>query len=220
MGGWCRAATLGLSIVLASWTFGGRGRAAVPAGPLTIVTFGTSVTKNGGWQRQLEAALSDCLKRAVSTVIVAKVGETTRWALTQLDAVEKAKPDIVLVEFAGNDASLHRGFSLSESASNMEKVLKRLQALDPAPRLVVMGMNPGHGPRYWIRSWLPQYVAAHRDVAVRLGVEFVDHRPNWEALPPDVLKRAIPDGIHPDPAVAAQIIVPTLVRLLSRGQCA
>ncbi len=197
--------------------------AAGPGGaqerPLTIVTLGTSLTARGGWQPALEAEIARCVGRPVAVPIVARSGETSRWGLGQVEAVLAHRPDVVLVEFATNDAALQRWMSLDESVRAMRAILERLLARTPRPRVIVMGMNPVLRLRGAVRPWLDDYVAAHRDLAQALGAEFVDHGPAWRALDRRALDRAIPDGVHPDPAMAARVMVPTLAARLAGPDC-
>ena len=182
--------------------------------PLTVVTFGTSLTARGEWQETLRDRLGACLHRPVEMRIVARSGVTSEWALTHVEAVAAARPDVVLVEFAHNDAALNRWISLGRSRENMRSVLSNLNALSPRPRVVNLGMNPVHGLRGWIRPRLGLFIGEHRRIAVRSGAEFLDLRPSWTRLGSSGLRQLIPDGVHPVPAAAQDIIVPRLVDLL------
>lgn len=188
------------------------------AAPLTVVTVGTSLTSRGGWQEALERQLSVRLVRPVSVRIVARAGETSLWGCANLEAVVALKPDVVLVEFATNDAALQRRLSLGRSLAAMRTILERLLSLTPRPRVVVMAMNPVSGLRGLVRPRLKAYTAAHRDLARALGAEFLDHRPAWHRLGRAARARAIPDGLHPMAAEAAAIMVPALVEHLGRPQ--
>lgn len=116
-------------------SFGGH---ADGAQPLKIVAFGTSLTARGGWQPALETRLAACLQRPVKVEIVAKSGETSLWALTQVDRVVAAQPDIILIELYANDATLHRFVSLAQSRKNIGDILDQLQQRLPQARIIVM----------------------------------------------------------------------------------
>ena len=188
--------------------------------PLTIVALGTSLTARGGWPLPLEAALERCLHRPVAVRVVARSGQDSTWGVSALDQVAAQRPDVVLVEFAVNDAALHHWIGFERSRRNMQAILDRLADLNPRPRVFVMAMNPVSGLRGALRPSLDRYAAMHRDVAQAAGAGFIDHGPAWRALAPDALARAIPDGTHPDPAVAARIMVPALVRTIAGEACA
>ncbi|MBB4571979.1 hypothetical protein GGI59_000988 [Rhizobium lentis] len=183
------------------------------------MAFGTSLTARGGWQAGLEAKLAACLQRPVRVESVAKSGETSAWALTQLDRVVAEAPDIILIELYANDATVHRFVSLAQSRRNIGEILDQLHRRLPRARIIVMAMNPFSGLRGLIRPFVGSYIAAHQAEARKRGLEFVDHRQGWERLSPDDLAAAIPDGAHPRPDVAARIIVPTLVGHIAGRDC-
>lgn len=187
---------------------------------LKIVALGTSLTARGGWQPALEEALARCLSRPVEIATVAKSGATSDWAAANVGAVVAAHPDVVLVEFYANDAALNRFTSVARSRANMEGVLDTLRSSLPRARIVLMGMNPMHGLRGTIRPFIESYAEAHRTLALSKALSFVDFRPIWRRRGDAWLSQAIPDGTHPTPAAAAEIMVPTLVAELSGGPCA
>ncbi|MBY5387404.1 SGNH/GDSL hydrolase family protein [Rhizobium leguminosarum] len=186
---------------------------------LKIVAFGTSLTARGGWQPALETELAACLQKPVKVESVAKSGETSLWALTQIDRVVAEQPDIILIELYANDATLHRFVSLAQSRKNIGDILDQLQQRLPQARIIVMAMNPFSGLRGLIRPFVDSYVSVHEAEAQKRGLEFVDHRPNWERLTPDDLATAIPDGVHPLPDMASKIIAPELVKRIAGNHC-
>jgi lysophospholipase L1-like esterase len=187
--------------------------------PLKIVAFGTSLTARGGWQPALETGLAACLQRPVKIESVAKSGETSLWALTQIDRVVAEQPDIVLIELYANDAALQRFVSLAQSRKDIGEILDQLRQRLPQARILVMAMNPFSGLRGLIRPFVGSYISAHQAEAEKRGLEFVDHRPNWQRLTPGDLAAAIPDGAHPLPDIASEIIVPELVKHIAGGDC-
>ncbi|MDF2809083.1 MAG: lipolytic protein family [Microvirga sp.] len=186
---------------------------------LKVVAYGTSLTEHGGWQEALQERLVECLKQPVTVATVAKSGAGSDWAATVVNHVVAEKPDVVLVEFATNDAALQRFISLKQSVANMNGILLRLQAETPPPRIFVMAMNPIHGMRGWVRPFLADYEAAHERLARDLGASFIDHRPAWARLSKDELHRAIPDGSHPAPEVTIPLIVPTIADAIAGSDC-
>ncbi|EJT04685.1 G-D-S-L family lipolytic protein [Rhizobium sp. CCGE 510] len=177
------------------------------------------MTARGGWQRSLETGLAACLQRPVKVATVAKSGETSLWALTQIDRVIAEQPDIVLIEVYANDAALQRFVSLAQSRKDIGDILDRLRQRLPQARIIVMAMNPFSGLRSLIRPFVGSYISAHEAEAQKRGLEFVDHRPNWQRLTSGDLAAAIPDGAHPLPDIASKIIVPELVKHISAGNC-
>jgi acyl-CoA thioesterase-1 len=189
------------------------------AEPLKIVTLGTSLSARGGWQEPLRHSLGACLNKDVTVVNLAKSGMTSDWGLTQLDKIVAERPNIVLVEFAVNDADVTEFMSLKHSAANMAEIVSRLRESETRPSVYVMAMSPVSGLRGMIRPFLGQYEEMHAAVARKLGAGFIDHRPAWTRLSGEELDEAIADGVHPDPAATGRVIVPGLVRALAATGC-
>jgi len=189
------------------------------ASELKIVSFGTSLTDIGGWQPALQKQLSFCLKREVKVTKVAMSGATSYWAKAHLDSVVAEKPDIVLIEFYANDATLHRFVSVAASRKNMAYILDELQKRLPGARIITMAMNPFSGIRGAVRPFVDDYIEAHKQEAQNRHLEFVDFRGLWMQLSPAERGRAIPDGAHPKPEVATRIIIPELVNRISDPVC-
>lgn len=173
---------------------------------LTIATFGTSLTESGGWQMPLQEKMRACLDRPILVTNRAKSGETSRWGLRNIDVVLTDEPDIILIEFAANDAALDRLISLSTSIENMRAIIAAFRAHKESAIIVVQAMNPIWGSRRWVRPYLDDYRSAHARLARELGVGFLDHRPLWAAFPEDEIRRIIPDGAHPLPELSARMI--------------
>ncbi|MFZ5678094.1 MAG: SGNH/GDSL hydrolase family protein [Pseudomonadota bacterium] len=186
---------------------------------LKIVTFGTSLTARGGWQEPLREALSACGNAEVTIVNLARSGMASDWGVTQIDKVLAEKPDVVLVEFAVNDAALDRFLSLAASGANMEEIVTRLKAGESKPAVYVMAMSPVSGLRGWIRPYLAQYEERHAEIARKLGVGFIDHRPAWARLSADEIATAIADGTHPHPGTAGRVMLPGLMQALAGPDC-
>ncbi len=186
---------------------------------MKIVTLGTSLTARGGWQEPLRRALSACRGGEVTIVNLAKSGMASDWGLTQVDKVLSERPDVVLVEFAVNDAALNRFLSLGDSGANMETIVTRLKAGESRPAVYVMAMSPVSGLRGMIRPFLGDYEELHAEIASRLGAGFIDHRPAWAALSADEISTAIADGTHPDSETAGRVMLPGLMRALAGPDC-
>ena len=116
-------------------------------------------------------------------------------------------------------AALDRWMSTSTSRGNFARILDGLRAGAPDARIVVMAMNPISGLRGWMRPFLSSYIAAHREESEKRGLDYIDFGPAWQALPPDELEAAIPDGLHPKPQVAGEVMAPLLANLIAPRSC-
>lgn len=91
--------------------------AAARPDPLRITAFGSSLTHRPDWPDRLAARLERCLgtTRRVEIARVSAGGAGSAWGQAQVAAVIATRPDLVLIEFAINDADLRNGISLERS---------------------------------------------------------------------------------------------------------
>lgn len=185
-----------------------------------IVVLGTSLSAPPQtWPAALALALDTCRGGTASVVPVAGPGRGSDWGLGQIARVVDAAPDVVLIEFAINDADLRDGLSARHSAENHRRVVAGIAAALPRARIALMTMSPAQGPRGWIRPFLPARYAAQHDLATELGIGLVDLYPRWMAMSRP-WKEIAADGLHPDPVVAEAVIVPVLAAYLGGPDCA
>jgi acyl-CoA thioesterase I len=185
---------------------------ALPAeGPVRIVALGTSLTARGPWPDRLAERLAACLGHPVEIRRVARPGATVAWGQepAQVAAVAEAAPDIVLVEFAINDADLRDGLPRAEADARSRALLAALADALPEAAIVEMTMSPARGLRGLMR---PGLAARYADVVARAEARegaLVDLHARWLRLPRDA-RGLDADGLHPDPELAAGVIVPAL----------
>jgi lysophospholipase L1-like esterase len=185
--------------------------------PLRIVTLGTSLSARGDWPERLADRLGACLGHPVEIARVARPGANVTWALdaARLAAVAAARPDVVLVEFAINDADLSDGLPRAEADRRTRALLDRLEGATEGAAVVEMTMSPARGLRGVLR---PRLAAHYADAVARAegaggarGV--VDLYRRWLRLPRGA--RGLGDGLHPDPGLAAAVIAPALAAYLA-----
>src|SRR3546814_6044973 len=111
--------------------------AAAEARAFKVVTFGTSITARGGWQEPLAAALSDGLARPVEIVKIGGPGQASDWGLANAERVGALKPNLVIVEFAINDADLRHWMGLDASRANTTALIRRLRRESPGARIKI-----------------------------------------------------------------------------------
>jgi lysophospholipase L1-like esterase len=181
---------------------------------LRVVSFGTSLSAGGGWQVDLCARLQRELARDVAVMIHAKPGASSAWGVQTVANVAALNPDLVLLEFAINDASLLRGVSLGQSQANLVQMVTALQSNAPRRQIMLMTMNPAFGMKGMVRPLLGRHYALCRQVATDLQLGFVDLGAEWAKLPARELRHAIPDGLHPTPEAGRKVIVPPLAQAI------
>lgn len=181
-------------------------------GPVTIVFMGTSLTAGDPWPDRVAALLETCLKHPLRAFRIAQGGATSAWGLDQVDVVIAKAPDLIVLEFAINDADLRRGLSTSESYETHRALIARLKQALPEAQVILMTTNPATGLRRLLRPRLAAYYALYRDLAAEMDLGLIDLYPRWLALPQAA--RGLKDGVHPSAESVAVIIVPTVTTYL------
>lgn len=183
--------------------------ALLPEGGLHIVTYGTSLTALYSWPDDLALRLETCMNRPVRITRVARPGAGSDWALTRLEEVRAAGADLVVMEFAINDADLTDGASFTRARSNHETILDSLTADTP---VILMTMNPVTGIKRLSRPALGRYYGLYSDLAERFETGLLDLAPRWRVVLDD--GGVLPDGLHPNETDASGVIVAPLAAMI------
>jgi lysophospholipase L1-like esterase len=187
---------------------------ALTAGPLRMTVFGTSLSAPPQtWPDALAAQLATCWRSPVVMTRVVGLGMGSAWALDQVEQVRATKPDLILVEFAINDADIRDGASVSLAYSQHRTLLSDLKLALPQASIVLMTMNPAQGPRGWLRPRLAAHYGQYPALARAAGAGLADIYPRWLALP-RAARGLQADGLHPDPKVAQRSYCRSLGRVL------
>lgn len=191
-----------------------------PGPELRLAVLGTSLSAGQLWPEALASALQTCLKRPTHIQVFAHGGAISSDAARYLPALIAAAPDLILIEYAINDADLRRRVSLGVSRQTHLDLIDSLRAALPDSRIVLMRLNRAYGLRALLRPRLAAYEALYAELSRHEDVALADLRPVWaEALGETARRAAIPDGVHPIPEVAARIIMPALTSMLTAQAC-
>jgi acyl-CoA thioesterase-1 len=193
-------------------------KSAAPAKPdprPVVVAFGDSLSAGFG----VEPGFSypDFLQKEIDqrglkwrVVNLGVSGDTTTDGLNRVSEVLAVKPEIVIVEFGGNDGL--RGLPLEITRSNLDSIVS--QILNAGARVVLAGMTlpPNYGPEY-IRPFETIYVdlaAKYNVPRIRFLLEGVGGNPKYMR----------PDGLHANAegnAIVAKNVFRTLEPLLKKS---
>lgn len=182
-----------------------------------IAALGTSLTARGAWLEALPSELEALIHCPVRVLNFGRVGATSRWGLEIVDQVIQAQPDIAIIEFAINDAALHRCVSIMESAASLTSMVRRLRTAPSNGRVYLMTMSPALGVRGLLRLRLARYYDLYPTIAAQECIGLIENRPDWAALPSAILHRAIPDGTHPRAEFSVSITLPNVLQAVARG---
>lgn len=180
-------------------------------GVLRIAVLGTSLSARASWPGEVERLLEHCLGRGVDMIRLAKPGATSDWGVAQGVEIGAFQPDLVIVEFAINDGDLLDGLSRSRSKANHEALITAVKARGAAVLLVTT--NPVGRLATLKRPLLPVYHDIYLSLARAMGTGLFDGERRWRQFPG--WRAALPDGVHPDPAVEAQLFAAPMAGLIA-----
>jgi len=126
-------------------------------------------------------------------------GATTKDAVASLPEVLRLHPDVVIVEFGGNDGL--RGLPLTDTEKNLNTVITQLKAAHVKVLLAGITLPPNYGPDYihGFDAIFPALAAKHHVAFVPMIYKDLVHVPGTIQ----------PDGIHPT-AKGAEIVAGTI----------
>ena len=197
-------------ILLAAPVLTAQGKAATPL----LVCYGDSITAGLGLQsgESFPDALQRDLDRRGYHYKVnnqGTSGATTKDAVAGLNAILRLHPEVVIVEFGGNDGL--RGLPLDLTRRNLDAVLTTIENAHIKILLAGITLPPNFGQDY-----IRQFDRVFRDLAAKHHV----------ALVPMIYKNLVnvpgtiqADGIHPTAKgseIIAQTLMPALTPLLKK----
>ncbi|PKR52005.1 arylesterase [Thalassospira marina] len=178
----------------------------------TIVLFGDSLIAGYGLPEQdgLAPNLAESLKNAGvnARVINSGVsGDTTAAGLARLDWAMVDKPDLVVLELGANDAL--RGVEPTQTRTNLEQIIEKLQEQQTAVLLVGMMAPPNMGKEYG-----QEFNAIYPDLAAKYNLPLYPFFLDGVVADPALNQQ---DGMHPN-AKGVDVIVgkitPSIVKAL------
>jgi acyl-CoA thioesterase-1 len=186
------------------------------ASPRVLVCYGDSITAGYGLLRG--QSFPDAIGRQLSAqgyrykvINQGTSGATTKDAVATLPSILRLHPEIVIVEFGGNDGL--RGLPLDQTRRNLDQVLTTLEAAHIRILLAGITLPPNYGPDY-VRSFDQLFrtlAAKHHAALVPMIYKNLVHVPGTIQ----------PDGIHPTAKgseLIAKTLLPALKPLLRKGK--
>ena len=180
---------------------------------LHIVAYGTSLTEFGAWVPELRPNPRPALFRPRDRLTKrGRHGVGTRWGLEHLEErVIAERPDVVLIEFAINDAFEALDVAPRESRALLEQMIERIEAALPDCEIILMTTNPTTGG--YARRDLAPYYQAVRDVAGSAASCWSTPSPpgaSSSSATGSTFDAYLPDGTHPSPKGDAAITTPRI----------
>ncbi|HZD53455.1 MAG TPA: arylesterase [Woeseiaceae bacterium] len=168
--------------------------AAADAGEPAVLVFGDSLSSGHGidvdrsWtallQRRLESQGYE--HRVVNASIS---GETTEGGAARIDeALDRFRPELVIVELGGNDGL--RGFPPARIEQNLRAIIEKSLAAGAGVVLLGIRIPPNYGPRY-----TRAFENVYRELAGELGIAWIEFFMEGVASNDDLMQD---DRIHPN----------------------
>ena len=139
---------------------------AAVAGAGGIAFFGDSITHFAKW---------DLLFPGVATRNLGIGGDRTAHLLERLEPVVAMKPDKLFLLIGTND--LNVGFTVEETAANLETLIARLRERLPACRIYLQSVMPA---KRRLAQRIRALNARYREIAAKHGVPFIDLFPVFD----------------------------------------
>ena len=180
----------------------------------TLVCFGDSITAGYGLdaQQSYPAALERLLAAKGFRYHVLNQGvsgNTTKDAVARVKAIVALHPEVVLVEFGGNDGL--RGISMDITSKNLDTVLTTLEAAHIRVLLVGITLPPNYGADY-----VKSFDAVFRNAAAKHHTPLMPMLYDGIYTLPGTIQG---DGIHPTAKgsqMIAEHMLPHLLPLLRK----
>lgn len=181
-----------------------------------LVCYGDSITAGYGLpsgQSFPDALQRDLLSRGYHYKVSNQgtSGATTKDAVASLRTILLLHPEIVIVEFGGNDGL--RGLPPAETRRNLDQVLTALENAHIKILLAGITLPPNYGQEY-----IQPFEQVFRDLAAKHRTAFVPMLYKDLIHVPGTIQ---PDGIHPTAKgaeIIARTLLPALAPLLRKGQ--
>ena len=170
-----------------------------------LICFGDSIT--AGYGVEPGKSYPDALQRKLDAagyhykvINQGTSGATTKDAIADLHAILQMHPEVVIVEFGGNDGL--RGLPPDQTRRNLDTVLAALEVAHIKVLLAGITLPPNYGPDY-----IHAFESNYRELATKHHTAFVPMIYKDLVKVPATIQ---PDGIHPT-AKGAEIIAGTLL---------
>lgn len=140
-------------------------------------------------------------------------GANSRWALKHIRSdVLRHRPDVIVIEFAINDADIRHEMSIGESEKNTETMIELAIDDNVDCQIWLMTSHVPSRRHKRLRPNLTDYYDMYKVLAKRNRLGLIDLYRIWGPAPP--ARRYMPDGIHTNSAAAKEVILPAVLSQL------
>lgn len=195
----------------------------------TVVVYGTSLTAGGAWAVAMKEWFDKEFPRLVTFINSGGPGQNSDWGVANLKSkVLDHQPDLVVIEFAFNDAHEKFKMPVKRGSENLDKIVTAIHAQKPSTAVILQIMNaawdaPNDKKSLSSRPQLDAFNDNYRRYAREHSLPLVDHFPNWQKIKtsePEKFHAWLPDGTHPTKEASLAVTWPALRDLLEKARSA
>ncbi|CAN5341269.1 hypothetical protein BH09VER1_BH09VER1_27510 [soil metagenome] len=194
---------------------------------LTVVAYGTSVTKYGAWVDLVQKWFDAKYPGQVTVVNSGGPGQNSTWGLASIQAeVLDHKPDWVFIEFAANDAHERFKLPVETARQNLDKMIGVIRQQNPRAVIVLQTMNAfwdcpkGFTTADTSRSRMEEYNENYRACAREDKLPIIDNYPDWVKFKKehyDQFQVFLPDGTHPNKDGVRTVMWPNMEKFFDQA---
>ena len=181
---------------------------------LDVALFGSSLARRADWPERIAGSRVPCGSGVIAMTVEGKPGAGSREGLALVEQSPPANHDIIILEYAINDADLFDGTSRGDSIANHRRMIALLREANPDVAIILMATNPVRGLQRLKRPRLSAYYRDYARLAEAVDVSFFDGTARWRIAGVD--RQSLPDGLHPDPAREAELYQQDMLSMLAR----
>ena len=195
----------------------------------TVIVYGTSLTHGGEWAVATKAWFDEHFPGQVTFFNSAGPGQNSDWGVANLtQRVLEHHPDLVVMEFAFNDAHEKFAMPLAKGATNLDQMVTTIRKQQPTCDIVLQVMNaawdaPNDKKSLGNRPQLQAFNDNYRTYAKSHDLPLIDHFPTWQQLKEQDVERyhrLVPDGTHPTKEGSLAFTWPAVKALLEHADAA
>lgn len=184
----------------------------------TILFFGDSLTAGYGLDDAITQAFPGLIQQKIATaklpyrvINAGQSGETTAGGVRRIDWILRTPVDVFVLELGGNDGL--RGLPAEIAAKNLQTIIDKVRAKNPAVKLVIAGMVM---PTSMGADYTEEFAAIFPELAKKNDATLIPFLLQGVGGDPEL---NLPDGFHPNEEghqIVANTVWKTLEPLLKK----
>ena len=187
------------------------------------------MTEYGAWVGMMQKWFDEKFPGQITIRNSGGHGQNSTWGLAEVKGkVLDHQPDMVFIEFAGNDAHMRFNLPVETARKNLDAIVAAIQGQNPNVAIILQTMNAfwdcsnpgGFAAADSSRPKLEDYNDNYRACAKERGLVLIDNYPDWVRFKKehhDQFQIFLPDGTHPNNDGIRTVMWPNVERFLEQS---